>query len=1033
MKKKNDFKCTGLIVVFAVILFVFQLRAERKNSEPLIGQIEETVRESMESGNIPGLSLVIVRGDKPVYMKGFGYADLEEKRPVTPDTRFELASLSKAFTGLAALKCEADGLLNLDEPVSKYLPWFYANYKGRRYKITTRQLLHQTSGIPTRTISDIPPSDSKDALEQVVKNLAGVELFNIPGKEYRYATINYDIVGAVIESVTGMPYEEYMAKNLFRPLGLTGTLVGREQADSALENEIATGYKIGFFKARKYQPPIFRGNNPAGYIISNGKDMARWLQLHLGLVENDFNSLIQQTHRRDKTVPPDTTTLTSYAMGWQVYLNGSGMIWHGGSNPNFTTFIMFNWEDKIGAVVMANSNSRYTTFIGHSVMNLLYGQELPEKINLADSIDKTSSMLSFALGFFLLFVIAFYILLVVDILKGKRRYEPIILKKVLKLIAPVIILLPFLFAIYLLPFIMANVSWETTVVWSPISFPAAVGFILLTMAAAYLGYVLSVLFPHQNKYMRSVPMLIILSFISGGANAAIIFLVTISLFSKIKVVYLLYYFVLALVLYIFGRKVLQTRLIGVTLGIIYELRIKLIEKIFNTTYQNFEKIERGRIFTTLNDDTNQVGGSANVFVALISSIITVIGVFIYLASIAFWATAVTLIVVGIISALYYVVGQKANVFYERARDTLNQYMGSLTGLEQGYKELSLHYKKKIAYKGELEGICDKYRNVLMVAGVRFVNTSLIGESLLIIVLGAVGFAIPIIFPLIKTFTLMSFIMALLYLIGPINGILNAIPGIMQIRVAWKRIQQFMRDVPSNMDLNEVAKLGHHADSIERIEAKNVFFQYEAAEENEKFTVGPLDFEANKGEIVFIIGGNGSGKTTLAKLLTGLYIPGKGSICIDGKTISNHQLSEYFSVVFDDFHLFEKLYDVDLAGKDEEVQKYLELLKLKGKVSLEEGAFSTLRLSGGQRKRLALLRCYLEDRPIYLFDELAADQDPGFRKFFYRDLLQKMKEKGKTVIAITHDDHYFDMADRVIKMDMGKIDTLGSDDKYRVTA
>jgi ABC-type siderophore export system fused ATPase/permease subunit len=209
------------------------------------------------------------------------------------------------------------------------------------------------------------------------------------------------------------------------------------------------------------------------------------------------------------------------------------------------------------------------------------------------------------------------------------------------------------------------------------------------------------------------------------------------------------------------------------------------------------------------------------------------------------------------------------------------------------------------------------------------------------------------------------------------------------------------------------------------------FKYESENEEEPFTIGPLDFEAKRGEITFIIGGNGSGKTTLAKLLTGLYIPEEGYIQIEGKEIEKNQLGEYFSTVFSGFHLFEKLYDVDISKKEKVVDNYIKLLRLQDKVEIKENSFSTIDLSGGQRKRLALLQCYLEDAPIYLFDEVAADQDPEFRKFFYRNLLMRMKEEGKIVIAITHDDHYFDVADRIIKMDMGKIETV--DASYRTTA
>jgi ABC-type siderophore export system fused ATPase/permease subunit len=257
---------------------------------------------------------------------------------------------------------------------------------------------------------------------------------------------------------------------------------------------------------------------------------------------------------------------------------------------------------------------------------------------------------------------------------------------------------------------------------------------------------------------------------------------------------------------------------------------------------------------------------------------------------------------------------------------------------------------------------------------------------------------------------------------------------MQIRVAWNRVREFEKDIPANIDPQKMLAPERARGTVDRIIGKDVLFSYESEnEEEEGFTVGPLDFEAKKGEITFIIGGNGSGKTTLALLLSGLYLPEKGDIRIEGKDIGDHELGEYFSTVFSGYHLFEKLYDVDMSKKEkmEQADHYRKLLRLQDKVEIQDNAFSTIDLSGGQKKRLALMQCYLEDAPIYLFDEVAADQDPGFRKFFYRDLLQRMKEEGKIVIAVTHDDHYFDVADKIIKMDMGQIESV--DASYRTTA
>ncbi len=1018
-------------LVFLVIFLNFSLAAKGEDRQTLYAEIGKEVQRLMDEGDIPGLSLVIVKGSEEVFMKGYGFADIENKVPVTPATVFELGSCSKAFTALAALHCQQMGLINLDDPVSKYLPWFHARFKGKGYEITLRQFLNHTSGIPFRSISLIPETNAKDALQQTVKKLAGIELDNIPGSRFEYATINYDVIGAVIEEVSRMSYEEYIQKNILTPLGLNDTIVGVDK-ENPPEN-MAAGYKVGIFSLYRYDAPVFRGNTPAGYILSNGKDMARWLKIQMGLVETELTPLVQESHQVDETMPLNRATLSSYAFGWNVYLERFKRIDHGGDNPNFTSFIVFNPLEKIGVAVLANSRSTHTTFIANTVMSYMSGEGFRGTGVLGDNFGKGSSVISLMVGFFILAVLVFIMSIFVDIIKARRKFESLSLKKVARLVMTLILYIPFLIGIYLVPSTIVGVSMKTAIVFSPLSFKLAILSVLTAMGMCYIALILSTLFPQKNKYLRSIPLLLVLSLMAGGANAIVIFLITTSIFSRADLFYQLYNFVLAFFVYIVGRKLLQTRLIKITFDIIYDLRMNLLEKIFYTSYQRFEKIQRGRVFATLNNDTGQISGSANILVQLVTSSVTTVGAFLYLATIAFWATAITLLVVSVIATLYSVVTRRTQIYFEEARDTQNVYMGLLNGMIDGFKELSLQYNKKKEYKKEISENCDEFRKKSSTALIKFLNAFLIGESLLIIVLGSVGYGIPRLFPEITPVTLMAFIMVLLYLIGPINAMLNSIPAIVRLRVSWNRIQGFIKDVPANMDPKEIEALDHsNPVSVEHVKAKGLMFTYDAQNESEKFTVGSMDFEAQKGEIVFIIGGNGSGKTTVAKLLTGLYLPDEGSIEVDGKVMSNYQLGEYYSVVFGDYHLFERLYNVDLSGKEQEIERYLKLLRLEEKVSLQDDSFSTIELSGGQRKRLALLQCYLEDRPIYLFDEIAADQDPGFRKFFYRELLQKMKERGKIVIAITHDDHYFDVADKIVKMDMGKVELLEEGEKYKAS-
>jgi putative ATP-binding cassette transporter len=192
-------------------------------------------------------------------------------------------------------------------------------------------------------------------------------------------------------------------------------------------------------------------------------------------------------------------------------------------------------------------------------------------------------------------------------------------------------------------------------------------------------------------------------------------------------------------------------------------------------------------------------------------------------------------------------------------------------------------------------------------------------------------------------------------------------------------------------------------------------------------LGPIDLQVYAGETLFIVGGNGSGKSTLAMLLTGLYRPSGGSLSLHGEAITDARRDWYrshFSTVFSSFHLFERLvgptgdFDLSLA------QAWLARLRMERKVSVDPaGLLSTTQLSQGQRKRLALLVALVEERPILLLDEWAADQDPLFRAFFYLELLPELKSRGKTVIAISHDDRYFAVADRVLKCDGGQLSVL----------
>lgn len=981
--------------------------------------IENEVPKMIKKGGIPGLSLIIVK-DGQYNILNYGYADIAQNQKVKPGTLFQLGSCSKAFTALAVLKLQQEHRLSVNDDISAYIPWMRPTYKGKVVPIKISQLLHHTSGISWKTISKIPQSDESDALKKNIQQIADTKLVHLPGSKFEYATINYDILALIIEKISGLSFEEYLQRNVLDQLNLKHTTIGKPKQVAAL----AKGYKVSFFEPREYLAPVFKGNNAAGYVISDGEDIARWLMFQMGLIKSDLSGLAIETQKGDESVAQKNDSF--YAMGWERSLNGRNEVSHGGLNPNYTSFIAFKPDQKIGIALLANSNSGYTEMIGRNILDLLAGEPGPKKFHADDKSDGAYAVICFILLIYIMTLIAYFVYLILDIRKKGTEYVGISFISLKRIVIALVLVTPFLYGIYLLPEALAGFTWQAIYVWSPVSFAYLIDFFLIAIGLSFSLYVFSLFFVEKNKYKRIAPSILLMSVISGLSNIIIIILITSSVNSPVSLKYLLFYYVLMMLLYLGGRKYVQLNMIKYANDLIYDLRNKLITKIFSTSFQRFEKLDRGRIYATISDDVNGIGQASNMLISLFTSLFTAIAAFLYLASIALWPAFFTILTILAISVLYNYVVRSTNIYFEKARDAQNIFISLISGMIDGFKELSLHQYKKREYKKDVNQSARNLKEAVASADTRFVNAFLVGESSLILLLGLTSFAIPKLFPQIGNPVILSFIIILLYLIGPVNSILNSVPSILRLRVSWKRIQSFLLEIPAIAEAENRKELSPLR--VETFEVNNIEFSYKNIDSDSSFSIGPINFKMKKGEILFIVGGNGSGKTTFGKVLTGLYPQDKGEFFINGTKISDYQLSECFSAVFNPAFLFEKLYIKELKEKSVQIENYLELLQLKDIVSIKDGLYSTIHLSSGQRKRLSLLQCYLEDSPIYLFDEWAADQDPEFRNFFYRTLLPDMRKAGKIIITITHDDRYFDVADSLFKMNNGKLELY---DKFRL--
>lgn len=453
------------------------------------------------------------------------------------------------------------------------------------------------------------------------------------------------------------------------------------------------------------------------------------------------------------------------------------------------------------------------------------------------------------------------------------------------------------------------------------------------------------------------------------------------------------------------------------------LRLRLCRQVLNAPLRLLEQIGSPRLIATLTSDVRSITSAYIFLPGLCMNFAILLGCLIYLC----WLSPIMLVgslafmAIGITS--HQVPVMKTMPFIRRSRETTDVVFKHLRGLIEGIKELKLHRPRRNEFYTKLIEPQTKTMEQDNATGeIIWAAAGSWGHILFFVFVGLVIFAVPRLKP-VNSLVLTGYTLTIMYMMGPLEFVLNFMPSLTRANVAIKKIdaltnsldEQLVIDATTDSEVNP---------SWQSIDLAGIQHAYRRENEEAEFTLGPIDLRLRPGEILFITGGNGSGKTTLAKLLVGLYIPQQGEIRLDGKPITDERRDDYrqlFSVVFSDFFLFEDLLGLSDFDIDTKAQDYLVKLQLDRCVQIKDKTLSTLELSQGQRKRLALLTAYLEDRPIYVFDEWAADQDPQFKEIFYFELLARLKEAGKTAIVISHDDRFYHIADRVVKLNYGLIE------------
>ncbi len=484
-------------------------------------------------------------------------------------------------------------------------------------------------------------------------------------------------------------------------------------------------------------------------------------------------------------------------------------------------------------------------------------------------------------------------------------------------------------------------------------------------------------------------------------------------------------FIGLVVVKVFTNWLSQLLLVKFAQETILDIGIRLCRKVLRAPLRALERHGAPQLLATLTDDTGALAWSLQCIPGLAINVATLVGCSLYLAWLSWPAfLGVTgLVVVGFVG--YRDLYRRFLFSNQAVRESRAALFGHFRGLTEGIKELMLHRSRREEFLSfELEKTAHRLRDHNFAATKQYLSAEAWTQGLFYGLIGVTLLVFPGLFTLSGE-SLRGYVFAMLYMVAPMWGVIGMIPTLSRGHVALAKLDEL------GLELDVVQEKESKAPTAptvsggrQRIDIRGAIFRYGNGHGSDRhFVLGPIDATFETGEVVFVIGGNGSGKSTFVKMLAGLYPLETGVMQLNGEPVSadnQEWFREHFSVIFSDFFLFKKLLGIAPSVAQRSAHECLRTLQMDHKVRIEDNAFSTVDLSQGQRKRLALVTTLLEDRSFCVFDEWAADQDPQYKQVFYGHLLQDLRRRGKGVIVVTHDDRYFHLGDRVLKLEEGRL-------------
>jgi putative ATP-binding cassette transporter len=529
----------------------------------------------------------------------------------------------------------------------------------------------------------------------------------------------------------------------------------------------------------------------------------------------------------------------------------------------------------------------------------------------------------------------------------------------------------------------------------------------------------------RREMHGSLPKLAFMSGVGGVSTAAVLVAINAGLQAsedQKSSLWAAMLFLFALFLFIKSQYFVTITTAAEIEAIVHKLRMRVVDHVRRSELLAMEKIGRANIVAAITSDTAILTQASNMLCFTAQGAVLIVFVSIYVAFLSFSAFMTAVIVVVSAGAIFHIRNRRVIAEKQRAAEWEGRLYDRLTDFLDGFKEVRLNSDRSADLFDDALEISRNAANIKIQSQAETFKMIVSSQISMYLLIGAVVFVAPQFSEALGGTSLTKTTTALMFIVGACFGLVQSIPILLNANAAADRIERLERALRTT---SSEAKDIKAPKGFDVIEMRNIVFRYVDKFSDTTFQIGPLDFSLRSGELVFITGGNGSGKSTFLKVFAGLYPPDSGDITLDGRRINGDTRDTYralMSGIFFDYHLFQRLYGVP-EPEPGEVDRLLAKFRLADKMSLSDGEFSTLDLSGGQRRRLALIVSLLEKRPILLLDEWTAEQDPEFRRKFYDELLPEMMQAGLTVVVITHDDRYLDelnMSARRIRMEEGRI-------------